>query len=64
MLAWRRLKYGFLTTSSGPQMEMFGIAREEVEAIIRGAGGRVLEARPDDSHGPDGNGFEYWVTKP
>jgi SAM-dependent methyltransferase len=64
VLAWRRLKYAFLTTSSGAQMEMFGMARDEVEALIRGAGGRLLEARPDDSHGPDGNGFEYWVTKP
>ena len=63
VLAWRRLKYAFLTTSSGAQIEMFGIAREEVEAIIRRAGGRLLEAKPDNSHGPDGNGFEYWVTK-
>jgi ubiquinone/menaquinone biosynthesis C-methylase UbiE len=61
--AWRRLKYAYLTASWRPRIEMFGIAREEVESIIRAAGGRVLEAKPDDSHGPDGNGFEYWVTK-
>ena len=62
--AWRRLKYPFLTTSSGAKIEMFGMPREEVEAIIRRSGGRLLEAKPDNSHGPDGRGFEYWVTKP
>jgi SAM-dependent methyltransferase len=64
VLAWRKLKYAFLTTAGGPQIEMFGIVREEVEAVIRAAGGRVLAALPDNSHGPDGSGFEYWVTKP
>jgi SAM-dependent methyltransferase len=64
VIAWRRLKYAFLTTSSGAQIEMFGMPREEVEAIIRRSGGRMLEAKPDNSHGPDGHGFEYWVTKP
>jgi SAM-dependent methyltransferase len=63
VLAWRRLKYAFLTTSSGPVMEMFGMAREDVEAHIRAAGGRLLEAKSDNSHGLEGTGFEYWVTK-
>jgi SAM-dependent methyltransferase len=63
VLAWRKVKYAFLTTAGGPQIEMFGIEREEVEAHIRAAGGRLLEALPDNSHGPDGKGFEYWVTK-
>ena len=64
VLAWRRLKYAFLTTSSGAQIEMFGMPREDVEAIVERSGGRVLEATPDNSHGPEGRGFEYWVTKP
>jgi len=64
VLAWRRLKYSFLTTSSGPQIEMFGINRPEVEAHIRAAGGRLLEVHPDNSHGLEGSGYEYWVTKP
>ena len=65
VLAWRRLKYALLTR--GPRsakMEMYGMDREEVEAHIRDAGGRLLEAKPDQSHGPEGKGFEYWVTKP
>jgi SAM-dependent methyltransferase len=66
VLAWRRLKYALLTHAPGgpAQMEMFGMDREEVEGLIRDAGGVLLEAKPDDSHGPEGNGFEYWVTKP
>ena len=63
VLAWRKVKYAFLTTSTGPQMEMFGINRPEVEAHIRAAGGRLLEAKSDNSHGLDGSGYEYWVTK-
>jgi SAM-dependent methyltransferase len=63
VLAWRKVKYAFLTTSAGPHMEMFGINRPEVEAHIRAAGGRLLEAKPDNSHGLEGNGYEYWITK-
>jgi SAM-dependent methyltransferase len=63
VLAWRKMKYAFLTTSSGPQMEMFGINRPDVEAQIRAAGGHLLEAKPDNSHGLEGSGYEYWVTK-
>jgi SAM-dependent methyltransferase len=65
VLAWRRLKYALLTRAAGSaKMEMFGMDRDEVEGHIRDAGGVLLEAKPDDSHGPVGNGFEYWVTKP
>jgi hypothetical protein len=63
VLAWRKVKYAFLTTSTGPQMEMFGMNRPDVETHIRAAGGRLLEAKPDNSHGLEGNGYEYWVTK-
>jgi len=27
------------------------------------AGGRLLEAKPDNSHGLEGTGYEYWITK-
>jgi SAM-dependent methyltransferase len=63
VLAWRKVKYAFLTTSSGPQIEMFGINRTQVEALIRAAGARLLEAKPDNSHGLEGSGYEYWITK-
>jgi SAM-dependent methyltransferase len=63
VLAWRKLKYAFLSTSTGPQIEMFGINRPEVEGLIRAAGGRLLAAKPDNSHGLEGRGYEYWVTK-
>jgi trans-aconitate methyltransferase len=62
VVGWRRLKYRLITRSATARMEMFGIEREEVEAIIKKAGGRLLEAKPDRSHGPQGQGFEYWVT--
>jgi ubiquinone/menaquinone biosynthesis C-methylase UbiE len=57
--AWRMLKYRFLRKL----IEMFGINRPDVEAVITKSGGRLFWAKPDNSHGPDGRGFEYWVTK-
>src|SRR6266481_3200475 len=42
---------------------MFGINRPNVEAAITKAGGRLIWAKPDNSHGLDGLGFEYWVTR-
>jgi SAM-dependent methyltransferase len=61
--AYRRLKYRFIVDESEPAMAMFGMARREVEQLLADAGGRVLAARPDQSHGPMVPGFEYWVTK-
>jgi len=60
--AWRRLKYRVLVGTSA-QIEMFGMARPEVEALIQDAGGRLLTATPDRSHGEAGSGWEYWVTR-
>jgi len=61
--AWRLVKYRALTRPTGAVIEMFGIDRSEVEAVITRSGGRPLWVKPDDAHGPDGRGFEYWVTK-
>ena len=61
--AWRMVKYQLLTELRGATIEVFGIDRPEVEAVIMRSGGRLLRARPDNNHGPDGRGFEYWVTK-
>jgi hypothetical protein len=63
VVAWRRLKYRLIVRHAGAQIEMFGMKRAEVEELIASAGGRLLAAKPDHSHGPDGSGFEYWVTK-
>jgi SAM-dependent methyltransferase len=45
VVAWRRLKYRLITASAGAQSEMFGMPHEDVEALIRNAGGRLLEAK-------------------
>jgi len=63
VVAWRRLKYFLIVRSGGAQIEMFGMARAEVEALIREAGGQLVEAVPDHSHGDVGDGWEYWVTR-
>jgi len=39
------------------------MAHDLVFRLIAEAGGRVLTTSPDQSHGPDVPGFEYWVTK-
>lgn len=61
--AWRRLKYDFVVSRSEAWRHIFGLPRSEVEALIRTAGGRLLATRPDQSHGSDGQGYEYWVLK-
>jgi SAM-dependent methyltransferase len=63
VVSYRRLKYPWLSIRRGAQVEMFGIPRDEVVEVIRAGGGRVLELVPDQSHGPDVPGFEYWVTR-
>jgi SAM-dependent methyltransferase len=46
-----------------PHMEMYAMTREDVESLVTRSGGRVLEVRPDHSHGPATPGFSYWVTR-
>ena len=59
VVAWRRLKYW----AGAPPIMMFGLPRDAVVDRIRRAGGTVVAAFPDASHGGDEPGFEYWVTK-
>jgi ubiquinone/menaquinone biosynthesis C-methylase UbiE len=59
---WRRTKHRFMRVRSTACVEMFGIDRAEVEEMIHRAGGRLLAANADRSHGAEGSGFEYWVT--
>jgi SAM-dependent methyltransferase len=61
--AYRLVKYRLIVDESTPSMSMFGMPRDAVLALVADAGGHVLTARPDQSHGPSVPGFEYWVTK-
>jgi len=58
---WRRFKYRLIVDLSA-RMEMFGVSRDEVLSLVAGAGGRILEVQPDQSHGQDVPGYAYWVT--
>jgi len=46
-----------------PRMDMHGTPREEVERIVRDAGGRVVDVLPDQSAGTAWPGFRYCVTR-
>jgi SAM-dependent methyltransferase len=59
----RRFKYRVVLRHSLARMEMFGMDRVTVESLIAAAGGRLLEVRPDQSHGTEHPGFEYWATR-
>jgi SAM-dependent methyltransferase len=66
--AYRRLKYRLivdyaLLESNDPRMHMFAISKEEMTRLIRKSGGEAVVVTPDQSHGPRGQGFEYWVTR-
>ena len=61
---YRRFKYRVVLRHSLTRMEMFGMDRATVESLIAAAGGRLLEVRPDQSHGTEHPGFEYWATRP
>jgi SAM-dependent methyltransferase len=55
---WRRLRY-----RRRGVMELHGLRREEVEALLRAAGGRVVEVRPDDALGRDWHSYRYVAVK-
>src|SRR5262249_8379812 len=64
VVQWRRVKCRLSGPSKASQMTMFGMPSRDVLALIAGAGGRVLDVRPDNSHGCERvRGFEYWVTR-
>jgi 2-polyprenyl-3-methyl-5-hydroxy-6-metoxy-1,4-benzoquinol methylase len=63
LVAWRRLKYLMVAPDPGAKMDMFGVDRSEVEALVQRSGGRLLAVEPDDGHGQIGRGFAYWVTR-
>jgi SAM-dependent methyltransferase len=67
--AWNRLGYAanrFVrrrVLRDPAVLEMYGVPRAQVEHDIGAAGGRLLEARPDQSAEPEWDGFLYAVTK-
>lgn len=61
--AWRTVKYRVLVGGAGRHMEMYGMEKPEVLALIDQSGGRVLAVHEDHAHGTAAPGFEYYVTK-
>lgn len=46
-----------------PRMEMHGMKREEVEAIIARSGGEVVKVKADDAPGPEWTSFRYYARR-
>jgi SAM-dependent methyltransferase len=46
-----------------PRMELHGLSRHEVEALLSGLGGTIVDVVDDRSHGVDTPGYRYYVTK-
>jgi SAM-dependent methyltransferase len=57
---YEEVKHAF---SRGPRMEGHSVPREEVEAVLAGAGATVLDVTPDRSAGPAWLAFRYCATK-
>ncbi|HEX2576886.1 MAG TPA: class I SAM-dependent methyltransferase [Aquihabitans sp.] len=55
---YRRKRFGY-----DGLMELHGMRREEVEAVVRAAGGDVVDVRPDDSVGPAWHTFRYVIAR-
>ena len=50
--------------SDGPVMEMHGVPRRQVERLLTGHGGRLVDVVEDRSPGPGWVSYRYCVTKP
>ena len=61
--AWRAVKYEYIVRGDASRMDMYGMEKEDVIAVIESAGGRFLDIHDDRGHGTDASGFEYCVTK-
>lgn len=55
---YRRKRFGYEGL-----MELHGMRREEVEAVVRSAGGDIIDVRPDDSVGPAWHTYRYVITR-
>jgi SAM-dependent methyltransferase len=66
--AYRRVKFPFVAklpfvAGEKRRMAMFGMPRDVVLDLVRDAGASVLAIEPDQSHGPEPAGYEYWLTR-
>jgi len=55
---WRRLRYRHLGV-----MELHGMRREQVVALLRAAGGRIVEVAADDAVGRDWQAYRYVAVR-
>jgi SAM-dependent methyltransferase len=61
--AWRAFKYIGIYLRTARDMEMHGIDRDDVVALLESTGARILAINDDHAHGTSAPGFEYYVTK-
>jgi ubiquinone/menaquinone biosynthesis C-methylase UbiE len=61
--AWRAAKYGVIAMRRARDMEMHGIDKDAVVALLESTGARILDIHDDHAHGTSAPGFEYCVTK-
>ena len=60
---YRLLRYGDLHGRPYPRIDMYGIKRESVLALLRRCHMKVVDIRPSADAGPSCEGFRYCVTK-
>jgi SAM-dependent methyltransferase len=58
-LRWRKMRQLF----DFPRMDVYGIPRDEVTALVRQCGGHVIDVVPDVSAGQSWAGFRYCVER-
>jgi SAM-dependent methyltransferase len=61
--AWRAVKYIGISMRTAKDMEMHGIDKDAVVALLESTGARILDIHDDHAHGISAPGFEYCVTK-
>jgi SAM-dependent methyltransferase len=61
--AWRAVKYIGIYMRTAKDMEMHGIDKDAVVALLESTGARILDIHDDHAHGTSAPGFEYCVAK-
>jgi ubiquinone/menaquinone biosynthesis C-methylase UbiE len=59
---YRRIKY-YWYQRADTHMAMYGLPSDEVVSFVTSSGCRLLDIRPDASHGTPCAGYSYWVTR-
>jgi len=62
---WRRFKYSILRLRrfGMRRIDMYGLARDEVTAIVESSGAQIREVRDDNAHGTAEPGYQYCCVK-